>query len=131
MRTRDAGLRNQHERAGDDRAKGVRAGGMQNPGIPGLALLLSLARAAAAAQAQPAASIASNLVTVTTPAGIPLTDEDFGSFAGSRVGATPTDFVPLVDPVGGHGPIVPVPGPGSLALPAGGLATLAWLRRRS
>lgn len=78
-----------------------------------------------------AGSNAGALFSFTTPAGIPFTDEDFGSFAGSHVGATPTDFVLLVDSIGGHGPIVPVPEPGSLALLAGGLATLSQLRRRS
>ncbi len=70
------------------------------------------------------------LFSFTTPAGIPFTDGDSGSFAGSHVGATPVDFVSLVDAVGGHGPIVPVPEPGTFSLLAGGAAALARMRRR-
>ncbi len=66
----------------------------------------------------------------TTPAGIPFTEEAFGSFAGSHRLGVPVDFVFLVDPVGGHGPIVPIPEPGTLTLVAGGMAALARTRRR-
>lgn len=69
------------------------------------------------------------LVSFSVPAGTPWTDEDFGSFAGSHEDAFLVDLVQLVDPVGGFGPLVPVPEPGTLALVALGIVALARRRR--
>jgi hypothetical protein len=76
----------------------------------------------------PGAGATGVLFSFTVPAGTAWTAESFGSFAGSHLGDTPVDFVGLVDALGGHGPIVPVPEPGTLVLLALGLATLP--RRR-
>lgn len=69
------------------------------------------------------------LFSFTVPAGTPWTEEDFGSFAGSHEGVVLTDLVALVDDLGGHGPLVPAPEPGTLALVALGVVALARRRR--
>lgn len=69
------------------------------------------------------------LFSFTVPAGTPWSQEDFGSLVGSHEDFVPTDLLPLVDDLGGYGPLVPVPESDSLAPVALGLAALARRRR--
>jgi len=78
----------------------------------------------------PAGQNGAAVFSFSVPAGTGWTSVDFGSFAGSHDGTTLVDLVPLVDGVGGFGPLVPTPEPGTLLLLASGIAALTRLRRR-